>query len=451
MEPDTEQEPEIGNLDILPPEMILEFLMKIDNLKDLSSWCQTSQKARAICKDPSFWHRKYRKDYGEATLIDGDSWEKRYKRRISFGENSPISVGVYSYGWINPTGNLYMSGRRTLLGIAPVTEPWFHGVHATTTSKLYLVSFPSIPREEEEEEDTGPQILSPSVKIIHISVSDVFVGAVTVNGKAYIWGHNINNRFGLPDEIAVMKTPMELILPKGTRAIKIEVGRLGYAILFEDFSVLINMHKEGKININGVLDIQESHGLVGLKAIDVFVGDDLYSIVTKNNEVWVGGDIYRGRPNPSSAYVSLVFSKPAARCVFDDRFIMVLSTTGEVYVWNYGGDIYAASEMRNVETIDSELVVLPESIIQISLKGGTFAALSKTGKIYVWGSNSNNKIGINVQVDINSPRQLPFKLPIKYVSLGGNFTIAVANDDIVYEWGTGRAPEGHMNLIPRIT
>lgn len=444
MEPDTKQE--IGNLDILPPEMVLEFLMKIDNLKDLSSWCQTSQKAREICKDHSFWHRKYRKDYGEATLIDGDSWEKRYKRRISFGENSHISAGVYSYGWINPTGYLYMSGRRTLLGISPVTEPWFRGVHATTTSKQYLAALPPIPREEEE--DTGPQVLSPSVGAIHISVSDVFVGVVTVNGKAYIWGHNINNRFGLPDEIAVMKTPMEIILPKGTRAIKIEVGRLGYAILFEDFSVLINMYKKDRINING---IQGSHGPVKLKAIDVFVGDDLYSIVTKNNEVLVGGDVFQGRSDALLSYVHLVFSKPVVRCIFDRRFIMALSTTGEVYVWDYGGDIRAASEMRTVETIDSELIVLPESIIQISLADETFVAVSKTGKMYAWGRNSNNKFGSSVQVDINRPQQLSFKLPIKYVSLGWNFMVAVANDGKLYYMGSGQAPEGHMYLIPRIT
>nr|QBK91370.1 MAG: hypothetical protein LCPAC202_03440 [Pithovirus LCPAC202] len=107
----------------------------------------------------------------------------------------------------------------------------------------------------------------------------------------------------------------------------------------------------------------------------------------------------------------------------------------------------SGSMLRDMEP---ELIKLPEPTASISTDGVTFAALSVTGKLYMWGDNSQNKISTDNQSFLSDfgrefavkPVEISFGLPINYVSVGGDFTIAVSNDGMVNYWGNPeRTPE----------
>ncbi len=57
-----EPEPKF-NLDLLPPEMVVQFLLRLD-LKDLANYCLTSKTANTYCQSDAFWKDKYRYDFG---------------------------------------------------------------------------------------------------------------------------------------------------------------------------------------------------------------------------------------------------------------------------------------------------------------------------------------------------------------------------------------------------
>ncbi len=401
-------------LDLLPDETLLKILLEVDDLTTLFSLCRTSKRINLICQDKLFWKQKYQKDFGETTLIEGETWGGRYKRMAQFGINSPISAGNRVYGVIDQTGNLYMSGWKDILGIGPQPRMGFK------SRRQHLVKFPS--------------------KVISISTRSHLAGAVTRDGKAYIWGYDRRESRGrpwreslyrMPGHVGLTRKPREIILPNDKKAIRIEVSWLGHIILLEDSSVYLHLDKSDQMFFQGILNVE---------AIDVSIGPYLYAIITKGDEVRVGGlSIYGLNLSDYSATISLKFPESARSVIATLHSIVVLSITGKVYKWDYKWD-HREIKFRNTRP---KLVELPEPIVQISIGGKTFAALSKTGKLYMWGSNVKDKISSDNQSfrmigqtqSAPSPVEISFGLPINFVSVGFNFTIAVSNDGIVNYWG----------------
>ena len=271
--------------------------------------------------------------------------------------------------------------------------------------------------------DNNPKVrdnfISPRVVSISISTSLYEVAtAVTGNGRAYIWGHPKSTSFNFHIGTKITISPREIILP--TKAIKIRVSVLGYIILLEDSSVYLNIGQnlgnDDEINFKGLLN---------KKAIDISIGSDFYAMINKDNRVFVGGNISKYR---NHVLRDIKFPKLAKRVIVSSS-VMILSTTGEVYI----------SPIPNTtsENIHHRLVKLPEPIVQISSTGSAFGALSETGKLYMWGYIPSQTISGQREKHLN-PVEISFGLPINYVSVGQNFTIAVSNDGIVNYWGDPR-------------
>lgn len=400
---------------LLPDELILEILLKADDLKTLFKWCQTSKQINQICQDGFFWHRKYQQDFkcnicegwglrGNIILTEGDSWKELYKLMILSGINSPISAGGISYGVIDRKGNLYMTGMGNMLGIGP--------------------------RPQMGHYSQGHHLVIFSSKVVSISVGRLTVGAVTEDGRAYLWGYDEIDIFCSNNKSRIMYSPEEIKLPKNKKAIKIEVSQLGYIILLEDSSVYLRIYRNNKIDFQGLLNI---------KAIDVSIGWRIYTIITKDHKLYTGGDIFINKSNDNNELIPLEFPEPIRNTIATDRPIMVLSTIGNVYILD---DMVGILNAIHGGT-SPELVKLPEQIVQISAGGGTFAALSKTGKLYMWGNNSHNKISSDKQnlailgqgEYSYNPNEISFGAPINFVSVGNDFSIAVTNDGVVNYWG----------------
>ena len=441
---DRPQNLSIDYLDLLPDEILLEILFKTDDLKTLSKWCQTSKRVNQICQDKFFWKRKYQKDFGlsgETTLFEGDSWVELYKRTTLFGVTSPISAGFMGYGVIDQNGDLYMSGINTTLGIERQPRTLNSQPRQMFSKSFHLVKFPI-------------KVQSNNTVSFPAKVLNVFIGkrrnvvsAVTRDGRAFIWGSNTFDVYNFRDGIKVIRTPKEIIIPNNKKAIKMEVGRLGYIILLDDYSVYLRIYVQDKINFLGILNFT---GTSNLKIVDISIGSKIYAIITKNHKLYIGGDIFFSKQNKTNKLIPIRFPGLVKRAIIGIQDIMILSTSGEVYTWAF--DIpYSRRDLVEVFKItDPELVKLPEPIVQISTGSRTFAALSKSGKLYMWGRNFKNKISSDNQSftivgrreTALKPVEISFGVPITSVSVGNAFTIAVSDDGMVNYWGTpGMKPE----------
>ena len=405
----------IDYLDLLPDEVLLEILIKTDDLDTLSRWCQTSKRINNICQDKVLWKLKYQKDFdlsGDAILVEGETWQKLYKQMVLAKMNSPISIGTSGYGIIDQKGNLYMTGTKAILGIGP--QPQIKRF----SRKQHLVKFPS-----NDKNGSLSNLYNLSQKVVSISVSSLSVGAVTADGKVYVWGWNPFDIFNVGKEIDKINSPRELILPG--KVIRIEVCPNGYIVLLEDFTVYFHI-------FNGIFHKVYFRHIIDLKVIDISIGANMYAIITKDYELYISP------PNLSNKLISFKFPKPIKRALLGHKFIMILSITGEVYTQAYNdytrkGPMFSKTKLK--------LIKLPEPIVQISLGDGTYAAISGSGKLYMWGSNYEDKISSNLTrygsklEKILEPVEISFGLPINFISVGTCATLAVSNDGSVNHWG----------------
>ena len=401
----------LNYLDLLPDEMLLKLLSETDDLKTLSKWCQTSKRVNRICQDEGFWHNKYRKDFGlsgiESKLVEGETWREEYKRR-KLNINSPISAGYNHYGIIDQNGNLYMTGvnSRGQLGV---------GEDIGESEVPILVKFPQ--------------------KVISISAGYRVTGAVTKDGKAYFWGANKKRRL-FPDlEEKNIWIPKELILPG--KAIKIEVDYSGYLVLLEDSSVYVSLNDD-------VNNLRPIIGHLKLNAIDISLSDTLgtLSIIDKDHNLYMLGDLWGfncDKDKYSNEPIHVPLPEPVVEVSLGASHIMALSTSGNVYTLgsNSSGELGIGNKIpKGMDT--PVLVKLPEKIVQIEASINTSSALSETGKLYMWGGNSGNQISGDLTKNSLSPVEISFGVPINFVSIGSEFTIAVNNDQVVNYWGAPR-------------
>ncbi|MCS7180153.1 MAG: carboxypeptidase regulatory-like domain-containing protein, partial [bacterium] len=90
----------------------------------------------------------------------------------------------------------------------------------------------------------------------------------------------------------------------------------------------------------------------------------------------------------------------------------------------------------------------------ISAGGNFTVAVSEDGYVYAWGNNDYGQLGDGTNISSNVPVKVKgiggvgYLSNIKYVSAGGNFTVAVSEDGYVYAWGNndyGQLGDGTFN------
>ncbi len=393
-------------LDLLPDEMLLKLLSETDDLKTLSKWCQTSKRVNRICQDDGFWHNKYRKDFGlssELTLTEGETWREEYKRR-KLNINSPISAGSDHYGVIDQKGNLYMAGKNKLgqLGVGKYVE------------KSYIPTLVKFPGK--------------SQKVISISMGDEISGAVTNDGKVYIWGDNDSGL--LPSNQKIIWTPEELILTK--KATKIVIDYSGYIVLFEDSSIYFYSSRD-----------DSPKGYLKLKVIDIFYNPEgPFSVITKDYKFYIWGnlehygiigDILGGMIGVTNRFIKtplhIELPEPVIKISQQDFNPMILSITGKIYILDWMKPNGSAGKPKPI------LINLPEKIVHISDHSNALAAVSDTGRLYMWGHNRCKKIVDSHVETFPRPIEISIGFPINFVSIGGSFTIAISNDNVINYWG----------------
>ena len=408
----------LNYLELLPDEMLLKLLIETDDLKTLSKWCQTSKRVNQICQDKGLWKQKYLKDYGETTLTEGETWQEKYKQKVSSNINSPISVGWDHYGIVDQNRKLYMIGNND-----------HHQFGIGNTNKYdipMLVRFPY-----------------NSQKVISLSVGARITGAVTMDGRAYIWGGNEENIFNTEDEeedYEDIKIPREIELPR--KAKKIVVDYTGYLILLEDSSVYYDF-----VRILAFKSSSRIQGDLAWDAIDISISggnESAVAIIDGDHKLYIWGSLPKfgmtGAYNRNMPSYDTPLPELVTKVVLGYDHIMVLSVTGKVYTWGKNSEGQLGLGNRKAE-IKAKLVKLPETIVQIDAGRNVSAALSDTGRLYMWGNNYMGHIATDPRENFLSPVEISLGLYVNYISFGLYITLAVTNDGAVNKFVSKNASE----------
>ena len=430
----------IDYLNLLPDEMLLKILIKTDDLDTLSKWCQSSKRINRICQDKTLWKQKYQKDFGfssrgfgprggrglngsrglsgNAILVEGETWKEKYKQRATFKvRNSPISIGSSLYGIIDENGRLYWGKIST----------FSYRVKGTSSRRGYTI----------------PKVVPFKSKVISVSCATDYMGAVTEDGTAYLWG----NLYYFDADLKSSNTPVKLKLP--SKALKITCGYndMGgspstiFAVILDDLSVYFR----GKFTDWGM----NLSGRLNLEAKDIYTGQDFVAMITLDNQLYYFGHLPydpNSRDNPYDNYDNydivqdyrpylFSFPEPIKQMAFGESHQIILSTKGEVYTMGTNDE----GQLGRPVLVDHTpydffgpfKLDLPVPIVSISAGVYSAAAISETGRLFVWGKNTiidhknpdyENAI-LPTEVDIGSP--------VNYVSISDYSFLAVTQDGAV--------------------
>lgn len=419
MEPPT---PQI-NFDLLPDETIFNILLQTDDLGTLARWCQTSRRIATICEDEVFWQRKYLKDYGQTTpLMEGETWKAKYQRLASGAFNSPISAGFNHYGVIDERGNLFMAGAdgKGQLGDGTLN----------TSKQPIHIPFPS--------------------KVVSISCSKGLTGAVTEDGKAYLWGNGLRipTLFGGLEQYKAIKIVVQNSSGEGDYVVLLDGGLIYYKFVV--------FTRETTMQLAGTLQID---------VIDIFLSRYRLFMIAKDGKLYMfGNDFDEGAPligvsrnvrgqleaNP----VHIPLPEPIKRVSASTSHVVALSRTGNVYLWghNFFGQLGLGLDKvsEDIITIPQKLD-LPSPVIDISAGSeGITSVVTTDGKFYFWGfyppehpilaaerqTFQNLTSNVSGNTILPSPIEIQIGFPVRYVSIDAIFMIAVTKDGVVNYWGT---------------
>ena len=126
--------------------------------------------------------------------------------------------------------------------------------------------------------------------------------------------------------------------------------------------------------------------------------------------------------------------------------VAALTSNGRLFMWGsnlFGqlGDGTTISKSVPIEITESFNLALGEIISQISLGESYSSALTSTGRLFTWGSNSRGQLGDGTTITRKTPIEINNKINlekndmINQVYLGGVHTTAVSSKGQLFVWG----------------
>jgi hypothetical protein len=131
---------------------------------------------------------------------------------------------------------------------------------------------------------------------------------------------------------------------------------------------------------------------------------------------------------------------------------LILTNSGEVYAWgrNYLGQIW---NVRN-SLFGYQLIPIKvncfndEKVIMISCGFHHSMALTKSGRVFSWGSNRSGQLGLSYTNYVNEPSLvfLDIEIPIKKISCGHSHSLLLSQNGDIYWFGNNGIEE---QIIPQ--
>ncbi len=453
-----------ANLEGLPYELIFDILLKSNDLKTIASYCQTNKWASAVCEDENFWKSMYYQNYGRsALLLKGESWKDLFKDRIGQKvQVSPIIAYWKNYGVIDNLGKFYHTLSLDDLYVRPV---W--GQRGKINREIVgtigdLLRPINIPLEQ---------------KIISLSTSLTTTAVITDQGLVYLWGidtckklYYVRKLIEFPVKALKVLTAEYSIRGPGYSPIAI-VGIIG-----EDNYVYIWYGgKSPKIE------------KIPIKAVDLYLGETRSALIDLKGKLYLWGNFQTLRMSSKETGQFFIRKQINQPTLFDlgvpiKQIITLFDNivTSTMVFLSYDGIPYTLNGIATLENdkfipinsrphyenlkyamtrLSSHLPYDGTPIRFITANAGKMVMIGENRKLYIFELNANvvsvrrelrkmlqgkkglpineimgYRVGSDLQDDTIKPIEVDIGSPVRYVSVGNNFIIAVTDDGVVNIW-----------------
>jgi|GEM_PF-3307057 len=196
-------------------------------------------------------------------------------------------------------------------------------------------------------------------------------------------------------------------------------------------------------NKNGVLGIGHANPsrnwvkIAGIRGLikEVVVSNDNAAIITLKGKLYLSGSqesfqfALQARETAQQHVFNLIETEePIESIAFGDKFIILLTKSGKILA---SGQLGLLGEFSKSHT----KIPLPEPAKKILVNDNSVLAISITGQIYVWGSNSNKKLGLT-KLNAQRPTLIKIVTLAKEALMARDNTLILTEKGELYRTGT---------------
>ena len=367
---------------------------------------------------------------------------------------SLLSMGNYHSSALNATGRVFMWGRNSSgqLGDGTTSDK---NVPTEITSRFPLIQ---------------------GDKITSLSLGSTYSSALSLTGRVFMWGRNSSGQLGdgtTSDKNVPTEITSRFPLIQGDKITSLSAGPNHSSALSATGRVFMwgsnqnGQLGDGTIELNTfrIVPFEITSKFIlneGDKVISLFLNGQVSSALTLSGRVFMWGSniralnavlgdgttvFNRNVPTEITSRFSLEESdRIVSLSLGHDAFSSALSATGRVFMWGYNSDGQLGDGTTLHRSVPIEITKkfsldLGDKIISLSLGNVHSSALSATGRIFMWGANSVGQLGDGTTSDKNVPTEITSRFPliqddkITSLSLGSNHSSALSATGRLYIWG----------------
>jgi len=321
-----------------------------------------------------------------------------------------------------------------------------------------------------EKEDENIYIdLNYGEKIQQMSLGGRFSAIITTDGRLLIWGDNDFGQLG--DGTTINKlTPIDITdqfnLEPNEKIISISLGAsISSAITSSNRVFTWGRNLYGELGDGTTehrftpVDITENFDLAPEEIItQIFLGWENGSAISSLGRVFTWGLNNHGQLGDGTTSSKLIPTDITSQfdLNLDETVISIalawlhssaITSSGRIFTWgsnSYGqlGDGTTSTKLIPTDitlkfSLDSE-----EKIIDISLRGYNSSAISSFGRVFTWGANQFGQLGDGtttnklVPTDITSQFALDLDEKITNISIGWDYAALTTSLGIIFTWGS---------------
>lgn len=261
------------------------------------------------------------------------------------------------------------------------------------------------------------------------------IASTQIPNEIYVWGSNDDGQLGLGHRSS-MYVPTKLILPEPI--VSVSCGGYHTIALTQSENLYVwGCNNSGQLGIHIANTCLPQKVVLNKKIISIGCGDNHTIISTKSAN---NSEMHLLQFDKSQQIPLQDINIRSIRCGSYHNIALVNSDSNVLYVW--GSNSFGQLGVRHTRNTKlPQKLVFDKPIVSVSCGEHHTVALTLEGTMYVWGKNVSGQLGLGNAVDYNSPQKLILRNSfgefesVVAVCCGDDYTTAITNKNKIYVWG----------------
>lgn len=400
-------------------------------------------------------------------------WEvQTYRIDFSVGEGEAMTSQTVPFGASIPAFIPFKEGH-TFLGWSPALPETMPASDLAFTALWEVNLYPlTLILQQDTLGPLGSFELSEEDVIVQLEMGGLHSAVLTSLGRVFLWGWNHQGQLG-DGSVMQRNEPVEITeqfnLEENEHLIKLSLGGAHSAALTSSGRVFMwgwNGHGQLGNNQTGrqtvPLDMTEFFPLrSGERVREVVLGQQFSTALTTQGRVFTWGDNRQGQlgdasftsrmvPTDITRQFNLHSEETITSLAMGSSHAGARSSVGRVFMWGSGdngrlGDgVLVDRPVSSPIDITTHFALNPdEALLTLVLGGAHSAALSSQGRLFMWGWNEYGQLGDGTTANRHTPTLIHNRFTfmneetLTQVSLGAQHSAALSDQGRLWVWGDG--------------